>query len=202
MNQTFQQVNLREAIIQLGTEFVLEILANYRCPDNKDVEQFLREKAILFSEQRLSATYLVFTQYKDRHVLVGYYTLADKILTIRKDSLSKTKRKRIAKFAKYDDLLKSYSLTAILIGQLGKNFFSEYNKLISGDYLLNLACNRANEIQLMSSGKIVFLECEDKIRLIEFYEKNGFYQFGKRNLDVDECDLLEGKYLIQLLRYL
>ncbi|MCU5941466.1 N-acetyltransferase, partial [Clostridioides difficile] len=51
-------------------------------------------------------------------------------------------------------------------------------------------------------GKIVYLECEDKPKLIEFYKDNGFVDFGKRSLDKDETDSLDGGYLVQMLKYL
>ena len=56
-------------------------------------------------------------------------------------------------------------------------------------------------IQRVSSGKLVYAECEDTPRLIEFYERNGFFQFGIRLLDRDEIDL-KSKYLVQLFKYL
>ncbi len=54
----------------------------------------------------------------------------------------------------------------------------------------------------MCGGKIVYLECEDKPQLRQFYNDNGFKVFAKRPLDRDECDKLSGKYLLQLLKYL
>ncbi|HBF3466448.1 TPA: N-acetyltransferase, partial [Clostridioides difficile] len=56
--------------------------------------------------------------------------------------------------------------------------------------------------QLDMGGKIVYLECEDKPKLIEFYKDNGFVDFGKRSLDKDETDSLDGDYLVQMLKYL
>mgnify|MGYP000394787147 CR=1 FL=1 len=65
-----------------------------------------------------------------------------------------------------------------------------------------MACQKVTLFQLALGGKIVYLECEDKPILLEFYERNGFIPFGKRELDKDESDLMEGKYLIQLLKYM
>lgn len=48
----------------------------------------------------------------------------------------------------------------------------------------------------------MYLECEDKPVLTEFYERNGFVTFGQRRLDSDEVDKFEGGYLIQMLKYL
>ena len=43
----------------------------------------------------------------------------------------------------------------------------------------------------------MYLECEDKEKLLTFYQKCNFKVFGKRKLDKDETDV-NGKYLIQL----
>lgn len=86
-----------------------------------------------------------------------------------------------------------------MLGQIGKNFNNNYNKLISGDILLKLACNKIKEAQDILGGRFIFLECEDKDKLREFYEENGFVCFGKRNLEKDERDKNAGEYLLQML---
>ena len=93
-------------------------------------------------------------------------------------------------------------MPAPLIAQIGKNFANGYHKLISGDMLLSLACTKVKQVQLDIGGKIVYLECEDAPKLLDFYARNGFCNFGKRLLDKDERDLLSGEYLIQMMKYL
>ena len=115
--------------------------------------------------------------------------------------MSKTLQKRISKFAEYDQNTKRYILSAPLIAQLGKNYSNGYNKLILGEELLKMACDKITEVQLTVGGKVAYLECEDKPKLTEFYSRNGFVDFGKRELERDETDKLDGKYLIQMLRY-
>ena len=182
-------------------EKIDQILNAFSCVNNKDVDRFLKEKAVLFDKQGLSKTYLVYTSYKNEMVLVGYFTLANKSFVVKKNNgISKTLMKRISKFGQYDDELKQYMISSPLIAQLGKN--EEYKGLISGDVLLSYACDTVKQAQALLGGKIVYLECEDKIRLLEFYRNNGFVDFGKRELEVDEKDDMEGKYLIQLLKYL
>lgn len=141
-------------------------------------------------------------------VLVGYYTLAIKHFVI-KNAVVKSKsgkninsklRHRINKFAQNDVDTGQYIISAPLIGQLGKN--DNYANLISGDILLQYACDKVKEIQAAAGGKIVYLECEDKPALIDFYSRNGFYNFGRRNLEYDEKDSFKGQYLIQMLKYL
>ena len=67
--------------------------------------------------------------------------------------------------------------------------------------LLGIACETVREIQLMSSGKMVYLECEDVLPLTSFYERNGFFRFANRNLDGDERDLSQTPYLVQMIKY-
>lgn len=195
-------VNLKAMIDEIGESAVKALLSNFSCPLNKDVEQFLRIKAIEFSKQGIAQTHLVFAQYKDKPVLVGYFTLANKFLAIYKSSLSSSYRKRMSRFCQFDPEFKRYTLAAPLIAQLGKNYYNGYNKLISGDELLKMACDKVSESQRIIGGKIVYLECEDKVKLIEFYSSNGFVAFGKRKLDRDETEVMQGEYLIQMLKYL
>lgn len=98
-----------------------------------------------------------------------------------------------------NNVFKSYNIALPLIGQIGKNYKNEYNKLITGDILLKLACDKIKVAQGILGGRFVFLECEDKQKLREFYESNGFVCFGKRNLERDEREKNNGEYLLQML---
>lgn len=195
--------NLSDMITQLGENEVKSILSDFSCPLNPDVENFLKHTAIEFSKQGISSTYIIMASYRKEYVLVGYFTLANKIFCIDRDSFpSKNWKKRIAKFGQFDSTIKRYTLSAPLIGQLGKNYSHGYNKLITGDELLKLALDKVKEMQRIVGGKIVYLECEDKPQLLDFYSQNGFVNFGKRELDRDETSTLSGDYLIQMLRYM
>ena len=195
-------VNLLDLLNQYGDEYVKNILSDFSCPVHKDVENFLLVKAIEFARQGYSQTHLVFASYKDKPVLVGYFTLANKYIAIKSSSrvISKNMQRRLSKFGHYNEETKSYYISALLIGQLGKN--KNYVNLITGSELLRLACETVKEVQNIVGGKVVYLECEDKERLKEFYKTNGFYDFGQRQLDRDELDDFCGTYLIQMLKYL
>lgn len=197
----FWQSNLRDLLAELGEERTSEILSAFECPLNLDVQSFLREKAILFSKHGYASTYLVFASYQGSVVLVGYYALAMKAVVIKGSLLSSQWRGRLRRFAFYDSDLKQFTLSLPLIGQLGKNYAHHYDRLISGDDLLGIACETVREIQLMSSGKMVYLECEDVLPLTSFYERNGFFRFANRNLDGDERDLSQTPYLVQMIKY-
>lgn len=46
---------------------------------------------------------------------------------------------------------------------------------------------------------MAFLECEDKPKLIEFYEHHGFREFDRRPVDSDETGI-HGDCLVQMIR--
>lgn len=197
----FKIVNLKILIEEIGEEPVKELLSNFSCPLNKDVEIFLKQKAIEFSKQGLSQTHLVFASYKGNPEIVGYFCLANKYITVQREKLSKTLRKRISKFSVLDQSVGYYCLSSPLIAQLGKNFKNGIDTLISGDELLQMACDKVSRIQLDLGGRFAYLECEDKPKLIEFYLSNGFCEFDRRPLDRDETNI-DGEYLVQMLKYI
>lgn len=197
----FLKVSLKKLVSNIGEDKVKEILSEFSCPINEDIEYFLKSKSIEFEKQSISATQLVFTSFKSNVVLIGYYTLATKAFNISKMSISKKLIKKLNKFATYSPELKAYILPAPLIAQLGKNYNNNYNKLITGDELLSMAIEDIQLTRQLLGGKVAYLECEDKPKLIDFYTENGFVQFGIRQLDKDET-YLDGEYLIQMLKYL
>ncbi len=195
----YNLISLNDMYEAIGEEKTKEILNEFECTLNKDVEYFIKEKAIQFLKMGISKTFLVSSSYKGNNVIVGYFSLTNKITKIKKSSLSNSLRKRISRFAEATSTDKYYVVSLPLIGQLGKNYANNYNSLIKGDDLLKLACDKVKEAQNILGGKFAFIECEDKKALQDFYESNGFVCFGKRNLEKDERDKNEGQYLLQML---
>ncbi|MCL1806214.1 MAG: hypothetical protein FWG31_00755 [Oscillospiraceae bacterium] len=99
-------------------------------------------------------------------IIYGYFTLTIKTLELG-ENLSKSTIKRIDGFSK--DV---QATEAILLGQLGKN--QMYHDQIDGQTLLGDALDTVYSIHNLAGGRIVFLECDEHPKLIEFYEKNGF----------------------------
>ncbi|MDR2903899.1 MAG: N-acetyltransferase [Clostridiales bacterium] len=200
----YTQVNLKDMIEALGHEKTKVKLSEFSCPLNRELELFARQeqKAIEFAKQNIATTHLVYASFKGEVVLVGYYTLAIKALLIENKVLSNSMSKRISKFGQKVTKPNRYLISAPLIAQLGKNFNNGYDKLISGAELLDMACEKVRLAQSMLGGKIVYLECEEKSKLIEFYERYGFVKFGKRAQGREDKDIMHGEYLVQMLRYL
>lgn len=178
-----------------------EELSHFYFPLNEDVEYFIRYKAIEFAKQGIAATHLLYRSYRNEPVLVGYYALANKTVSVKAASLNSKWRSRIKRFANFDPEFKRYEMAIPLIGQLGKNYAQGYDSLITGDQLLKFACDKVHDLQISLGGKMVYLECEDNPKLVEFYERNGFYKFSSRNLDGDEIGCDKMKYLLQMIKY-
>lgn len=197
----YKIANLKIMLEELGEEQTAKLLSKFLCPLNEDVEDFLHRKAIEFAKQGFSQTHIVFASYKGNPEIAGYFTLVNKYITVSRDKISNTLRKRIAKFATFDPAIRTYCLSAPLIAQLEKNYTDSMNKLISGDELIKLACDKVARVQFDLGGKFVYLECEDKLKLIDFYSSNGFCEFDRRTLDRDETGI-DGEYLVQMLKYI
>lgn len=205
----YTQINLQDILDstfdedrQSGEDKAREILSAFSCPLNAEIEDFLHNKAIEFSRQGIAKTHLVFASHQKSTVLVGFYALhANKFFTISDKGMSKNLRRRFSKFGIYDNNLKQFCISAPLIAQLGKNYTNGYNRLISGNDLLKLACDKINIFQKEFGGKITYLECEENSKLIQFYESNGFVNIGTRPKEDRESGLIKSDSLIQMIKY-
>jgi hypothetical protein len=159
---------------------------NFTCLDN-GITNFLKNKAVEFDKRNKSRTYLLLdidAFLAGDITILGYYTLTMKNLPLSRE-LSKSLVKKIDGFDN-----SAIAAESILIGQLGKN--SKYAAEISGAYILDLALDTVYTIQNLAAGRIVFIECEDKRKLIDFYIQNEFVYL--------QTDLTDG--YIQMARFL
>ncbi len=182
---------------KLGEEKLIQELSEFSCPQNSDIEQFLKKSAIEFTKKNQSVTYLVFSL--SSMALVGYFTIALKPLTVRGEKVSNTIKRKIMRVSEFDSRTQTYTMSAYLIAQLGKNYTDGRNKEITGAELLELAWNVIEDIQYMGGGMVVFLEANDEESLLSFYRDNKFRQFDTRQT---ATDLEESYELVQLLRLL
>lgn len=194
----FIQIELNDMIKEIGEEEAKSILSYFSCPLNPDVEKFLKYKAIEFSKRGFAKTTVVYWVSGDgsEKELVGYYTVADKVIQISNDYLSSKDRRALYGHSKFDESTRTHWISAPLIAQLGKNFTNGNDTLISGKELLQLAMTKVEKVNTLIGTKMAYLECEDKEQLTNFYKSNGFKYFGERKLDRDESDL-SGSYLLQ-----
>lgn len=201
MSSGYKIIELTDLLEAQGEHWVKDHLSHFSCHLNRDIENFLRSKSIVFSQQALARTNLVYTSFQGENVLVGYFTISNKIFLIKKDKVSRNTWDRLKKFGTYISETRSLNISAPLIAQLGKNYTNGYNRLITGKELLSMALDRVRVAQSIVGGKVVYLECEDKPFLLQFYGQNGFVEFDRRPLDRDETNDMVGTHMIQMLRY-
>ena len=201
-NDKFFSVNIREYLAlgndeEAGEPALLELLSGFSCPKNPDVERFLKKSAIEFTKKNQSVTYLVVSAEDVR--LLGYFTLALKPLTVRGETVSNTMKRKLLRISELDEQSDTYTMSAYLVAQLGKNFSESEGKGITGEELLKLAWDKIKEIQYLGGGMVTFLEAENEEKLLSFYYNNRFSQFDTRQTATDTDELHE---LVQLLRIL
>ena len=201
-NDKFFSVNIREYLAlgndeEAGEPALAELLSGFYCPKNPDVEQFLKKSAIEFTKKNQSVTYLVVSAEDVR--LLGYFTLALKPLTVRSETVSNTMKRKLLRISELDEKSDTYTMSAYLIAQLGKNFSESGGTEITGAELLKLAWDKIKEIQYLGGGVVTFLEAENEEKLLSFYRDNRFSQFDTRQTASDTDEPHE---LVQLLRLL
>ncbi|MDE5778201.1 MAG: GNAT family acetyltransferase [Lachnospiraceae bacterium] len=174
--KVFNILDMAEAI---GETNLKELLSDFCCPKNEEIQHFVRDNAYEFARKKLSVTYLV---VNEDNYIAAIFTLAHKAVEIGNASLSNSKRKKISRYAVLDSESGSYMVSAFLIAQFGKNYALSAEKRLSGNELMDLAFEVLERVQHEIGGGVVFLECEDKPKLLDFYqnEKNGFVPFDER----------------------
>ncbi len=202
INDKFFYINIRDYLAlgnddKAGEPMLARVLSGFSCPKNPDVERFLKKSAIEFTKKNQSVTYLIVSAEDVR--LLGYFTLALKPLTVRGETVSNTVKKKLLRVSEWDEKSDTYTMSAYLIAQLGKNFTNGADKKITGEELLVLAWNKIKEIQYLGGGVVTFLEAENEEKLLPFYRDNRFSQFDTRQT---ASDAEESHELVQLLRLL
>jgi len=180
----------------LGEDELQQILSEFSCLKNTDVERFLKEQSIEFTKKNQSVTYLVFTN--EDTALAGYFTLTIKPISVNAEYFSNTRKRKISRVSELNVDNGTYTLSAYLIAQVGKNFSEGANERITGEQLMRAAMDTIKELQYMAGGTVIFLETENNEKLIKFYEeKNGFKRFDTKEVKAGTDD---AHTLIQLLK--
>ncbi len=158
----------------------------FSCPQDKDVQRFLRKSAIQFEKLNLTKTYLVLID-KNR-IIAGYFSLTLKAFQIQgKTSNNLYKLIFGTSKPKKPEKIQSFFPT-YLISQLGRNTDKFSNEQLPGKLILEYAFSEIKKAQRISGGRTLMVECANNDKLITFYENNGFRRFY---LDGSESDLIQ-----------
>ena len=153
------------------------------------VQSFLQNSAEEFARQHKSVTYLVFSS--DMLELLGYFTLAVKPITVHYTMTSRTTERAFKKTGNFDEEQNTYTASAYLIAQLGRNFAPSLKHVITGKELLQLALYRLRLIQRDVGGLLVFLETQGNNKVLSFYQSNGFREFDRRVASSSDGELIQ-----------
>lgn len=187
----YEAVNILDMVKAIGEDEARNILSDFSCPKNLEIENFVRHNALEFAKRKMSITYLVID---DQGNLAAIFALTHKAVQMTNEGLSGTMRKKIQRYARLDEESNTYMLSAFLIAQFGKNY--QYAGTLSGIELMDMTMNILKRVQWQIGGGVVYLECEEKKPLLDFYQSsvNNFNVFGERYSDKD------GVKYIQLLK--
>lgn len=155
----------------------------FRCKREKDLEIFLRTKAVMYDNTNLGKTSLIIDKEafeRGEFKIMAFFTIGQTSIDI--SELSKTRKKKLLGSVPGRDKLKSYQ--AFLIGQLGRS--DDYSSQdISGEIILNECYAEIQRVQRLIGGRLLLLECREHMFDL-FYKKRGFEKLVD---DVDEHGL-------------
>ncbi|RHH71080.1 MULTISPECIES: GNAT family acetyltransferase [Vagococcus] len=146
----------------------------------KDVQDFLHKKAINFENAAISRTFLVIYSDEKISYLAGYFSLANKPLSMTGKNfgkLSQSKKKMLLGSGHKTDK-NNYVCPSVLLGQLGKNCNYpqdiEDSQKVEGKDILKASYEKIRDIYTLFGGKVLYLECDNNVKLRNFYNGNGF----------------------------
>jgi predicted GNAT family N-acyltransferase len=168
-----------------------ELISIFVCKKDNDIENFLKERAILFEKLGKSRTFLIYDEDDEEFKVLAYLTIALQVLKIP-ESLSNRKIKNFDGFSAKINGKRITEFPAILIGQVGKNDL--YKDKITGFEIMQYCLSTILDGQMRLGGRIITLECKNIPYLIDFYKQFGFVKLEK---DYKEDELLQ---LIKILR--
>lgn len=161
----------------------------------EDVGTFLHEKAIQFEKMGIARTYLVMSQYRGESFMAGYFSISNKSFVIPKKNFQELpgalQRRLLGSGNKTQQA--NYEIRGFLLGQLGKNFSEVAKKARSatGTDLLALAYAKIQEAYRLVGGRIMYLECEDNVKIKDFYAINGFREILDYKSSNDLCIMVK-----------
>lgn len=157
-------------ILQLGNEAeVSKVLCAFSCSKNKELETFIREKAIQLEKQHHTRTYLILKG----NTLQAFFALAINILET--STLSKTLIKKLSS----NHNANTQYIPCFIIGQLGKNDDSN----IEGNEIIEIALSILLEIHNYLGTRFILLDSVNVPKVIKLYERHKFVRLPASNDD-------------------
>lgn len=177
--------SLKKILENVSEEFITkEIFSKFYCTYDKDIEKFLKEKAILYELKSRARTYLIFDSNLLKQgifSLIAYFSISLQVLKLPQN-FSNTKIKYLDGMYTRKKQNKISEVPAYLIGQLAKN--DKYIKNTDGSKIMKITLSLISMAQDVIGGRVVYIECKNKDVLKNFYLQNGF-RYLQDNVDKD-----------------
>ena len=171
----YRVTSLRGLIDTHSPEDLDNILSVFSCERDKDVESFLKHKAIVQEKKQISRTYLIFNA-RVRPELMAYFTVAISNMDVADLQCDDKIRKKMN--------INRGVAQNYLLGQLGKRDDAEKGL---GTFAMAHALNRIREANLNVGCRVIRVDCRPS--LVRYYKENGFI-FARRNGNDGLCQMV------------
>ena len=168
---------MMDAIATMPQETLHNLIGQFTNDRDRDIEAFLREKAVSSELRGLASTYMIVSSddWTGELRIEAYFTLLHKSFEIL-PSVSKSARKRI--FLGCDNGEKSQHF--VLIAQLGKHISSDWESKMTVEEILGNAFDVIHESDEIIACPNVLLECDiDRTGLHKHYHDYGFRELQR-----------------------
>jgi len=161
-----------QSIIELyGTEGTQSVLSKFVCEKNKEVQDFIRNKAIDHEQKRFAKTILIFDKDADNQI-VGFYSISIKSFVLN-EKINTDKKKKYFGTSQTNGIV----IPSLLIGQLGRNDSVETG--FTGKELMDLIFRYISNVDNLVNSVICYVEHNGNANLRRFYETYGFEYFKR-----------------------
>lgn len=160
------------------------ILDKFVCTLDPDIEHFLKEKSIEFSNRKLANTFLIVDEDKvkdEGYIIEGYFALATRALSCRR--LSKTQAKKLGSGKAHE------AVPTILIAQLGKYISNERKSQLNIKSIFSLIDDVVTASLEYIPNKVLLVECNDEV-----FEQGLYQSMGFKPIQQDQEDKLHQLY--------
>ena len=124
--------------------------------------------------------------------ILGYFTLAHKVLYVPADGMSNNVKRRLERYGSFDKDTNSYLMSAFLLAQSGKNYALNEEERIGGLDLMECVDSVLKKIQFQVGCGVVYLDSLDNEHLVHFYsDVCGYRKISERISDTNETKYLQ-----------
>ena len=169
-----------------------DALLSFRCEQDKDIEDFLHNKAIEFFNRGWCTVYILFNEEafkKNSLIIEAYFTLSHKSLVSNPETMSPSF------ITRYGGTRTAKTLNFVLIGQLGKWVIGNEEEgyirsSVTGKEILDEAFEIIHSAAELIPCKYTMVECSNNPNVIKTYTDYGFKFFQKDEAHNQYCKLI------------